>query len=321
MKSYVLIIFIRTLILRRQVITEPLKVLADSMPGLSIPQGSLLRKPNIHFIVPFRDQAELTKICVDGLLRLKRDNWRITLVNNGSEKPETFTWLQQLDDPAISIMDYPGAFNFSSMMNAAVAKEPGFEYTVFVNNDLEFEGDQLVKYLEAGIRLDSAVKFGALGSTLVFPDRTIQHLFVATGVKLVAAHPMRCRNIAPNCPWFESKIRQVPAVTGALYMVNTELFKSVGGFDPGLPTAYQDVDLCLRIRKSGFGIYTYTPVVAVHHESVTRKKDNPVEQMRVMYERWGTDLTADEGYPIEFSRWSEKPLLRWKEGAFPFRSA
>jgi hypothetical protein len=82
------------------------------------------------------------------------------------------------------------------------------------------------------------------------------------------------------------------------------VFSEVGGFDEEQHAiAYNDVDLCLRIRERGYRI-VWTPFAELyHHESASRGyEETPTQQARFereeryMKERWGTVLRNDPAY-------------------------
>ena len=86
-------------------------------------------------------------------------------------------------------------------------------------------------------------------------------------------------------------------------MVRASLLRALGGLCPSLPVAFNDVDLCLRIRREGY-LVVFTPYAeAYHHESLTRgAEDTPEKQARflreiaVFKERWGEALEKGDPY-------------------------
>ena len=99
-------------------------------------------------------------------------------------------------------------------------------------------------------------------------------------------------------------------MTGACLATRAEVFAQVGGFDAqALKVAFNDVDLCLRIREAGYRI-VWTPFATlIHHESKSRgPEDTPEKKARfeaetkVMLGRWGTQLRADPYYNVNLSR-------------------
>jgi GT2 family glycosyltransferase len=87
------------------------------------------------------------------------------------------------------------------------------------------------------------------------------------------------------------------------------VFEEVGGLDEGIAVAFNDVDLCLRIRPAGYRII-WTPFAElIHHESASRgQEDNPEKiarfnrEVRFMLERWGAALDDDPHYNPNLSK-------------------
>jgi GT2 family glycosyltransferase len=93
-------------------------------------------------------------------------------------------------------------------------------------------------------------------------------------------------------------------VTGACLAIRRSTFQAVGGFDAaGLPIAFNDIDLCLKVREAGYA-NLYTPFAAMtHYESVSRGAEDSPEKLErfrreiaVMRKRWGTHLYQDPYY-------------------------
>ena len=60
------------------------------------------------------------------------------------------------------------------------------------------------------------------------------------------------------------------AVTGACFMVRTDLFDQVGGFDEGFGTEYNDVDFCLKVVEAGYRNLYVPHCELYHYESMSR---------------------------------------------------
>jgi hypothetical protein len=92
--------------------------------------------------------------------------------------------------------------------------------------------------------------------------------------------------------------------------MRASVFAEVGGFDAtGLKVAFNDVDLCLKVRRAGYRI-VWTPFATlVHHESKSRGPEDTPEkrarfqaEMTLMLDRWGPELRADPYYNVNLSR-------------------
>ena len=110
-----------------------------------------------------------------------------------------------------------------------------------------------------------------MGALLLFPDGLIQHAGVTLGIGGLCEHALlRCPldDVAAHVAHVP---REVSAVTGACILLPAARFREAGGFDAArFPVNFNDIDLCLRLRRSGLRIL-YTPYARlIHHESFTR---------------------------------------------------
>ncbi len=293
----------------------------------SLPATSMIRvsypvptpEPLVSLIVPTRNQLQHLSTCVQGLLeKTAYKNVEIIIVDNGSDDPETLRYLEDARKNArVSVLRDDGPFNFSRLNNAAARIAKG-SILGFINNDIQVvRSDWLHEMVSNVVRKG----IGAVGARLLYPNGTVQHAGVTLGIGGVADHMMRsisaqsigyfCRAVLPQ---------NVSAVTAACMLVKREAFDSVKGFDEvEFSVAYNDVDLCLRLRQAGY-LITYTPYAElVHHESISRGyEDTPEKKARfdkefaAMQARWGETLHQDPYHNPNFTR--ERPQY---ELAFP----
>lgn len=307
------------------------KVSFDSKnPAVPLGDSESRTGKSLLVIVPFRNRWDLTEAAASSLMRQESlpPRVKLALVDNGSDESclcSVRAWMHstrgQLPSAVdIELLHLPGPFNYSRLNNEAIKHSMAaeqFENILFLNNDVKLTDKRTVARM-LRISGDPDLLAGAVGCTLLYPDGRVQHSFVAPGVVIVGAHPFKGIVFRKNLAWFQSTWC-VPAVTGALLLAKAEPFLTLGGFDERLPTAYQDVDLCLNFERIGLKNYTIGPLTAVHHESATRKDLPAYSETKLMYEKWGRLLTRHPGYPRSLSRWSERPVLSIGEPDFPWQ--
>jgi len=149
-------------------------------------------------------------------------------------------------------------------------------------------------------------EIGAVGAMLYYPNDTIQHAGVVLGLGTsgIAAHAYAYRPRGYSGQIGRALLAQtLSAVTAACLVVRRAVYEEAGGFDEQLAIAYNDVDLCLRIRARGYR-NLWTPYAELyHHESASRGLENtPAKLERLerdaeyMRRRWGAALDADPAY-------------------------
>lgn len=268
-------------------------------------------EPLISIIIPTKNHAELIKRCVDSILsKTTYKNYEILIVDNKSEEEAALAYYEELSGKEkIRLLHFDEPFNYSKINNFAARAARG-DYLLLLNNDTEvITGDWLDSFIK---RFAADPTVGVIGAKLLYPDGSIQHAGVVTGIYKVASHPFRFQK---NDPYFGycSLDRYVSAVTGACLIIRKSLFDQVGGLDEEkLRISFNDVDLCLKVKQRGYHILWTPDVILNHYESQTRGKDETPKkklvnfnERKAMLERYGDSLFFDEFYNSNLSLDSE----------------
>lgn len=252
--------------------------------------------PKVSIIIPTRDRVKILKNCIDSIKqKTTYENYELILVDNNSIETETIKYINELDCIKIK---YKENFNFSKINNLAASHVNG-DYIVFLNNDIEIITDD---WIQSMLEHAQRKEVGAVGCKLLYPDGTIQHAGVILGLSpdprnKVAGHIfIKSNNIDHGYFGLIDTIRNYSAVTAAAMMVRKSVFNEVGGFDENIAVSYNDVDLCLKIRKKGY-LIVYTPFVElIHHESISRGNNLDDTEVHYMMTKWGDTLKDDPYY-------------------------
>lgn len=270
------------------------------------------RPPLVSIIIPTRDQLGLLKRCVSTIReKTSYKNFEIIIVDNGSVEKETLEYLQGLQQRGeATIIRDTKPFNFSRINNLAVKQATG-EILAFLNNDLEvIDGGWLAEMVSYAVRPE----IGAVGARLLYPNNHLQHAGVILGIGGVAGH--NHKGISRHDPGYFNRAilpQNLSAVTAACMLVRREVFEAVNGFDEvELSVAFNDVDLCIRIREKGFR-NVYTPYAELYHyESASRGYENTPEkflrfekEIVNMKRRWERVLQCDPYYNPNLTLLSE----------------
>jgi O-antigen biosynthesis protein len=241
-------------------------------------------EPLVSVIVPTRDRAALLVAALDAVrVHGGWPRFELVVVDNGSTEPETLRLLAGLAPPH-RVLTRPGPFDFAALNNEA-AREARGELLLFLNNDIEALEDG---WIPALVEQAQRPAVGAVGAKLLYPDRTIQHAGVALGMGGFAGHPFRgMAGDDPGPGGLLAVARNCSAVTGACLMIRRDLFLTLGGFDPELREAFNDVDLCLRAGEAGHRTVWTPHASLLHHESASRCPVHPRSELRRARTLWG----------------------------------
>lgn len=280
----------------------------DPLSTYYIVDYELKKEPLVSIIIPTRDYAETLETCLKSVYdKTDYKNFEVIVVNNNSEKKETFKLFDKYkkEHNNFKVLDANFEFNYSKLNNMAVNISKG-EFICLLNNDTEVISPDWLKTLVTYASLPYA---GAVGPKLLFPDDTVQHAGVILGLGGVASHAYLGKS-KDDLGLF-GRLR-VPynygAVTAACLVVKKEKYLSVDGLEEELKVAYNDVDFNIKLLKKGY-YNIFTPQVMLHHfESKSRGLDTTSEkykrfqqESKFMYGKWKDILLNDPFYNKNFA--------------------
>jgi GT2 family glycosyltransferase len=261
-------------------------------------------KPLVSLLVPTRDRVEILRPCVDATLaHTDYPNFELLILDNQSSCEETLAYMQAVSkrDQRVRVLRWDKPFNYSAINNFGVAHAKG-EIIGLVNNDIEPINDD---WLTEMVRQVVRPQIGCVGTKLYYPNDTIQHAGVILGLGGVAGHSHKYfHRSAPGYFYRLHLAHNLSAVTAACLLVRKAVFEEVGGLnEEHLTVAFNDVDLCIKIREAGYR-NLWTPYAELyHHESVSRgQDDNPKKRARAtaeveyMRRTWSEVLDNDPAY-------------------------
>jgi GT2 family glycosyltransferase len=256
----------------------------------------------VAIIVPTRDRVDLLKPCIESVERSAPDiDKELIIVDNDSSHEETKAYLLHLAASGAKVLEEPGSFNYSRLINRAV-ELTSVDYICLLNNDVQVIESNWLKELLSRVA-DPSV--GAVGAMLLWPNDIVQHGGIALGPYFGAAHAFndRIREDPGYCDLLHVA-RECSALTAACLLLRRSDYLAVDGLDEVLfPVNFNDVDLCLKLRARGYRI-VFTPHTALLHSgSATRGPDKSTfdqeragRERSVLHARWGDAVSNDAFY-------------------------
>lgn len=253
------------------------KVVYGVSPGLYRIKYAIKNQPLVSIIIPFKDMPEMLSVCISSLLeKTTYINFEVIGISNNSEESATFDEMQRLSllDKRVKFFEYNVPFNYSEINNYGVNKLAKGDFIVFMNNDIEVISEH---WLEEMLMLAQRKDTGCVGAKLLYENSSIQHagIVLAPGtshlvIPVFSGFPRNALGYAARI----ATTNNYSAVTAALLMIDKEKFTQVNGFDEkNFAIAYNDVDLCLKVKRKGYH-NVYTPYAeAFHYESMSRGYD------------------------------------------------
>lgn len=286
--------------------------------------------PGVSIVMPTTGKLRLLKPCIDSLLG-RTDYPNLTVLLTLSEQAmnvvEQRSYLEKIaTDPRVRLLLYEDKpFNFSWVNNWAVSQvDDGI--VCFLNDDTEVISEGWLGSMVGHLGQEGV---GAVGAKLYYPNGTIQHAGVGLGLGGVADHFYRSLPRDSYGYFGRAKLDQdISCVTAGCMLIRKAVFDELGGFDEALGVAFNDVDLCIRIREAGWRI-VWTPSAELYHRESTSlgRHDSPArraqfeDEVRMLTERWGAILDRDPHYSPNLSLERQWELAFPPRVAYPWRAA
>lgn len=266
------------------------------------------KNPKVSLIVLNRNGKHHLEILMQSILTADfYDNFEIVVVDNGSTDDSAAYLESCRSRAALRIIQNQENMSFSAANNLAVKAADG-EYLLFLNNDTEVTDGWLDELLLTAMEKEKA---GAVGARLIYPeipseDKNAQKSFTIQhgGIGFRDAFRNKTYFVQPyNKDNGKGELKadlaasECACVTAAVLLVSKEAFETVGGFDEDYNYGYEDVDLCLKLRKAGYRNYYAPGCMVYHHEFGTQNQDDKqkvkerrLHNMHVFQGKWQTWL-------------------------------
>jgi O-antigen biosynthesis protein len=201
-----------------------------------------------------------------------------------------------VDEPRINFPDHDTRSNPARIRNNII-RDSSARYVVFLEGDMEVvTADWITALVEQAQR----PTIGAVGPLIIGDDGNVRQagLIIGTDQIVTSGH----RSFPRDAFGYFSTLRSInnfSAFSGACMMVRREAFLRVGGLDEQLTSAFGDVDLCLRLRRSGYDNVFLPHVVVIEHTQ-PEESHRPIKragpEFDLMRTRWRTHEVEDPCY-------------------------
>lgn len=266
--------------------------------GVTIVQLDYAKKIRVSLIIPTVNQVALVQQCLTSLItntKLENNLYEIIVVDDGSSREQQNELKKVLAPFSVRLIINNKNYGFAVTVNKGAACSNG-DYLCLVNNDIIISETSWLELMLQEIR---KFKVGVVGARLLYPDGRIQH----GGVYYLPEHKTFDHEyrFLPGHFTPASRTGEALGVTGALMLIDKNLWVKLGGMCEQFFIALEDVDFCLRSWEAGWRVIYCGAAVAVHYEGLTRgnnisNKDpfwlrKEIEGQHVFFKIWQKKLS------------------------------
>ena len=277
-------------------------------------------KPLVGIVIPNYNGTQVTCDCLGSFQNLDYPNFRIFLVENGSDdKPADFFRKKY---PHVRVIESPINLGFAAGCNLGIkhALAEDAEFILLLNNDTIVAPDFLSKMLNT-IKPDPHGKM--VGPKIRYFEPNNRFWFAGGSYNLWQGIPDHIGEGEEDRGQYNSP-REVSFLTGCCILISRALIEKIGLLREDLYMIAEDLDWCLKARRAGARLVYCPSAVIWHKESFTTQKvlGNPrqlylaTRNLLLVHQehaRWYHNIAF---YPWFAMRWmlyqSLKHLLRGK---------
>ena len=250
--------------------------------------------PRVSIVVLVLDDVDMIEDCLVSLRRTIDSSWRAEFVVVANGTPlSRLQALQRHEDIVLVRSETNLGFAGGNNLGASVARA---DLLVFLNDDAVVEPDWLDQLV---LTARSDPQIGAVGSRILFEDGSLQE----AGAVIWGDGPTSA--VGRDLPAGSREymyVRDADYVSANGMLVTREAWEEVGGFaDDYHPAYYEDVDLCMALRRRGHRV-VYEPRAVLRHReggsSTSRYRWYLMgRQRKVFRAKWADELVGREPYP------------------------
>ncbi|MFT7484311.1 MAG: GT2 family glycosyltransferase [Candidatus Paceibacteria bacterium] len=207
--------------------------------------------------------GDMNRSCLQSLLGEGITEGRIVFVDNGSVDGSLES--VRLEFPGLVVIENGSNLGFGEGANlgARRALECGADAVYFINNDLTLEPGSLARLVHF---LAAQPEVGICGPRVL--DREDPSMVWCAGGMLSWRQNLSTLrgHKKPDGPAYQH-LMEVDYIPGCALLIRATVLYEIGGFDADYFAYMEDVDLCVRAKKAGFGVALVGETSALHASS------------------------------------------------------
>ncbi len=242
---------------------------------------------DISIIIVNYNSSSYTINCIDSIYKFTKTlSFEIIVVDNQSNTEDITTLENHLKISEFKLIKSKDNLGFGGGNHLGYQDAKG-QHLAFVNNDAELTENTLLKLLNysnanANVGCIGLPQINAEGDTFKYSYRQFidlnYHLF---NHKKPIKYYSKLYNSDLSEPF------TVDLVSGAFMFFKREAYEKAGGFDPKLFLFYEEMDICLRLKKQGYTTQFYPKSTYIHYMgkssgSVALRKEFTVSYLYVI---------------------------------------
>ncbi|MDR3626866.1 MAG: glycosyltransferase family 2 protein [Ignavibacteriaceae bacterium] len=213
--------------------------------------------PSVFIVILNWNGYEDTKECLNSLVDIDYTNYKIVIVDNGSDNNDVDKIKENF--PSVKIIWNPENLGFSGGNNLGIryCLKSRADYVLLLNNDTVVEPDFL-DLLFSKMVLDNQIGIAAPQINYYSKPSEVW----SAGGKI---NKIRTSGFATTNSRISNSECYVDFVSGCCMLIKKEVIQKVGEFDEKYFLYVEDTDYCFRVLKAGYKIFV-VPESKIYHK-------------------------------------------------------
>ena len=232
----------------------------------------------ISFVILTWNSESTIIECLESIRMLcteRHRDYEILIVDNGSSDNTVSLLREKCNSLPVNLTVLDKNMGTTVSRNIVLRQAKG-DVVCVMDSDVYFVGGDL----DGAIALLNTKDIGLIAPKLTLSDGQIQNSvkkFPSLLAKLAKIPKIVFKLKVPNFDFYRefpfNEKTEVDYAISACWLFRREILDSVGYLDENIFYSPEDIDYCLRIRKTGKSIYYYPQLTAVHYtQQLTHKK-------------------------------------------------
>jgi len=225
-----------------------------------------MSEPVVYIVILNWNGKDVTLECLDSVLKINYKNFRVVVVDNGSQEKIGGAIEARYDNEKVHLIENEQNLGFTGGNNVGIkyALDAGAEYVLLLNNDTVVHEDLLGELVKVALGQD---KPGIVGPKIYYFDEPERLWFAGNKRSYVYGKPTQIghRGLGEvDCGQYDV-VEELGFVTGCALFVRRDVFEAIGLLDDDYFCSCEDADFCIRANKAGFKLY-YAPGARLWHK-------------------------------------------------------
>lgn len=245
----------------------------------------------VTIIIPVYNRHGITEQCIRSIYEHTKVKFELIVVDNGSEEDKSNILWDLSNELFFKLIKNETNLGFAKANNQGIESRKG-KHVFLLNNDTIVTPN----WIESSLKLLEEGNASIVGSCLLYPESDIiQHKGVKIGTEDGNTIAPYHTNQYYKLNEVDNKTEKVSAVTGAAFLIHSDLVAAIGGLDEGYINGLEDIDYCFKASSVGAEIWYNADSVIYHYESLSEDRHKyDIQNWQRLNKKWLGKIQFDE---------------------------